>query len=79
MIDYKYFLQECGTFQKAMGEKSIMYNIEKRAAALKGLAYVYFNMQCTNLELESAASSFEAMVDQYNRRCLYIDMQGSIV
>ncbi len=79
MITYKYFLEECGRFFNIMGDRHIMTNEIKREAAKNGLCYSYVRMQCSNEERERAESSFEGMMHEYTMRCIWLDLQDSIV
>lgn len=79
MITYKYFLEECGRFHKIMCDKKIMLDSEKRNAAKNGLLHTYMVMECSNEELENAASSVHALISEYLKRCDYIDAIGSVV
>ena len=75
VLTYQYFMQESSRFREIMGDKAIMTDENRRAGALKGYAHVYFNMKCSDEELERAAITFESQVDEFNRRALYMDLK----
>lgn len=72
VFDTNYFRDEMMRFREVMGNRAIMLDKVKRENAMKGLALVY--PQTKSEEDDFLAGLFDSTVQEFNRRCFYMDM-----
>ena len=64
----EYFYEEIHRFRKLMTNIDSLLDAEKMDAAIKGLTYVYFNVELVKDDIEIVAAIFDSTIQEYSYR-----------
>ena len=68
-----YFRSELLRFREAFGRRDVMTDKAKRDLAFKAFAFVYLNTEPGD-ERADVVSLFDSTVQEFEKRCFYMDM-----
>ena len=71
MFSIDYFREELLRFREVMQDREIMYDVDRRDRAVKGLSHVYLNTESLD---ECSQNLYWASMQEFFMRSMYVDL-----